>query len=64
MLYTVNALFFNDDTMHNIYENKGSFDLEYQLPITIYSSLISIALDSLSHLLTLSNGDIINIKRN
>ena len=43
MLYTVNALFFNDDTMHNIYENKGSFDLEYQLPTTIYSSLISMA---------------------
>ena len=32
MNYTVNALFFDDDTMHNIYENKGSFDiyLNYQ----------------------------------
>ena len=29
--YTVNALFFNDNTMHNIYENEGSFDIEYRL---------------------------------
>ena len=40
MLYTVNALFFDDDTMHNIYESKGSFDIEYQLPKSVYSSLI------------------------
>ena len=39
--YTVNALFYNDDTMHNIYVNKGSFDFEHQIPIIIYSSLIS-----------------------
>ena len=26
--YTVNALFYNDDTMHKIYESKGDFDLE------------------------------------
>ena len=23
--YAVNALFFNDSTMHNVYENKGLF---------------------------------------
>ena len=27
--YTVNALFYNDDTMHKIYENKGKFDLKF-----------------------------------
>ena len=26
--YAVNALFYNDDTMLNIYENNGSFDIE------------------------------------
>ena len=39
--YIVNALFYNDDTMHKIYESKGDFDLLYQLPITIYSYLIT-----------------------
>ena len=33
--YTVDALFFNDDTMHNIYVSSGIFDLEYQLPIFV-----------------------------
>ena len=43
--YIVNALFFNDDTMHNIYENKGVYDLEDQISIVAYSSLISIILN-------------------
>ena len=40
MDYVVNALFFNDDTMHKIYEDKGIFDWETQIPLTIYSFLI------------------------
>ena len=62
--YTVNALFFNDETMHKIYESKGSFDLEYQLPITIYSSLISTVINIFLKLLTLSNNCIIDFKQN
>ena len=62
--YTVNALFFNDATMHNIYENKGSFDIEYQLPKIIYSSLISLALNMLLKKLSLSNDEIIKFKHN
>ena len=61
--YIVNALFFNDDTMHNIYENKGSFDLEYQLPKIIYSSLISTALNKPLNFLALSNNNIISFKQ-
>ena len=41
MDYAVNALFFNDETMHKIYIDKGLFDWETQIPITIYSFLIS-----------------------
>ena len=61
--YTVNALFFNDNTMHKIYENEGSFNLEYQLPQIIYSSLISGFLNSFLKLLALSSDDIIQLKR-
>ena len=62
--YTINGLFFNDDTMHKIYESKGSFDIEYQLPIIIYSSLISMILDTLLKLLALSNDEIVSFKHN
>ena len=61
--YTVNALFFNDDTMHKIYISKGSFDLEYQLPQIIYSSLISMVLNTLLKVLALSNNRIIKFKQ-
>ena len=62
--YVVNALFFNDDTMNKIYESKGSFDLEVQIPITIYSSLISIPINKLLGLLALTNDAIITFKHN
>ena len=60
----VNALFFNDDTMHNIYENKGVYDLEDQISIVAYSSLISIILNLPLGLLSLSNDPIISFKQN
>ncbi len=60
--YTINGLFFDDNTMHKIYETKGSFNLEYQLPKIIYSSLISLVLNILLKTLALSNGAIINLK--
>ena len=39
--YTINALFFNDNTMHQIYEDQGEFNVNYQIPQIVYSSLIS-----------------------
>ena len=62
--YIVNALFFNDDTMHNIYENKGVYDLEDQISIVAYSSLISMVLNKLLKFLSLSNGGILSFKVN
>ena len=62
--YAINALFFNDETMHKIYANKGSFDLETQIPLTIYSTLISMIFDTPLTFLSLSNDAIINLKQN
>ena len=62
--YIVNALFFDDDTMHKIYTSKGQFNLEEQIPIIIYSSLISIILNTPLNLLALSNDSIISFKQN
>ena len=64
LYYTVNALFFDDNTMHEIYKAKGSFDLENQIPKILYSSLISAVLNKILKLLALSNDDIIEIKKN
>ena len=60
--FTVNALFFNDNTMHKIYEDKGKFQILYQLPQIVYSSLISMVLNILLKLLALSESDILLLK--
>ena len=61
--YAVNGLFFNDSTMHNVYESKGEFDASYQLPIIVYSSFISIFIGKLVQLLGLSNDAIVDFKQ-
>ena len=62
--YAINGLFFNDDTMHKIYESKGKYNLEYNIPKILYSSLISMILNKILTLLALSNSDIFNFKQN
>ena len=64
MDYVVNALFFNDEAIHKIYENKGIFDWDTQIPISIYSFLISAILNFPLSLLGLSNDNIIAFKQN
>ena len=60
--YTINALFFDDDSMHKIYVDEGSFNFYYQLPPIIYSYLISLCINSLLKLLAFSNDAISNFK--
>ena len=59
----MNALFFDDDTMHKIYEDKGKFDFLYQLPQILYSLIISSVLDTLLKLLALSEDYILDLKK-
>ena len=60
--YAVNALFFNDSTMHQIYEDGGSFNFIYQIPQIIYSALISNVLNSILKKLSLNEKNVIKIK--
>ena len=60
--FTINALFFNDDTMHKIYIDEGSYNFIYQIPQIIYSSLISAVLTFVIKYLSLPEKDIIDIK--
>ena len=59
---TVNALFFTDDTMHKIYVDSGSFNLNYQLPQIVYSYLISNLINYIIEYLPLSEETIISMK--
>ena len=60
--YTINALFFNDSTMHKIYEDGGKFNFIYQIPQILYSSIISTVLIMLVKFLALSEKNVLKIK--
>ena len=62
--FAINALFFNDNTMHKIYEDQGYFNIKYQLPQIAYSFLISFVLNLLLKLVALSEGNILTFKKN
>ena len=60
---TVNALFFTDKTMHKIYEDKGMFNILFQLPQIIYSTLISTLISMIIKLFALSEKDVIKLRQ-
>ena len=60
--FTINALFFNDNTMHKIYEDKGKYNLLFQIPQILYSTLISRIIDIFIKNLALSQNYIIELK--
>ena len=61
--YSVNALFFTDSTMHQIYLDEGKFNFNYQIPKIIYSALIStFILRLMLHTLILTDKDILAVK--
>ena len=50
--------------MSKILEEEGTFNFIYQLPQIIYSTLILIVINTLLKILALSEGNIINFKKN
>ena len=60
--FTINALFFSDETMHIIYVDKGHFNFLYQIPQIIYSSLISSGVSAIIKYLSLSEDSILEFK--
>ena len=61
--YFVNTLFFSDSTMHKIYIDYGKYNIVYQLPQIIYSSLISIILNFIVKYLALTENSILALKK-
>ena len=63
LYFVVNALFFNDATMHRIYEDQGDFNIIYQIPQIIYSMLITNVINIIATYLSLTEKINIQLKR-
>ena len=59
----INALFFTDDTMHKIYNDKGKFNFIYQIPQILYSSLISGIISTITKKFALTQENISQFKQ-
>ena len=60
---TVNALFFNDNTLHKIYEDYGKYNFIYQIPNILYSFIINSIINIIIKYLSLTETNIIEIKK-
>ena len=61
--YTTNALFFTESNLHQIYEDKGKFNFEYQISHILYSTVTSmIILRLMLQTLVLTDKDILEVK--
>ena len=62
LYYTVDALFYTESTIDNIYEKKGEYDFIYQIPKILYSNLICTFINIIIKTLSLSEKSILKIK--
>ena len=63
LYFAINAIFFNDSTMHQIYEDKGKFNFLYQIPQMFYSTMISAFIKFIIEKLSLTEKNILEIKQ-
>ena len=61
--FTINALFFTDDTMNKIYQDKGQFNFLYQIPQILYSTIISRFIDTLIKNFSFTQENIVTLKQ-
>jgi len=62
LYFTTDALFFTDETMHNIYINNGDLEFLYQIPLILYSSIITSVISIILKQLSLSENTILKLK--
>mgnify|MGYP003571295984 CR=1 FL=1 len=63
LYFTINAFFFTDETMHKIYKDYGNYNIIYQIPQILYSSIISTAINIILKNLSLSESNILKLKQ-
>ena len=61
--FALNTLFFRDSTMRQIFADRGKYNFLYQIPQVIYSTLISSLMAFILKKLSLSQNEVIAIKR-
>ena len=62
LMFVINTLFFNDYTLHKVYEDKGTFNFIYILPKIIYSIIICSIINFFLKFLFLSQKNILELK--
>ena len=62
LYFTINGFFFSDDTMHKIYKDNGAFDILFQIPQILYSTVITAVINMILKTLSLSEKSILSIK--
>ena len=63
LYFTINGFFFNDETMHKVYKDNGVFNIIYQIPQILYSTLVSSVINMLLKKLSLSQKNILDINQ-
>ena len=63
MYFTIETFFFNDETMHKIYQESGVYNILTQIPQILYSSVVSSIINMILKSLSLSEKDILKIKK-
>ena len=63
LFFSINTLFFRESTMHQIFSEKGKYNLLYQIPQVLYSTLISFFMNLILKKLSLSQNDLIDLKQ-
>ena len=63
LFFSINTLFYNESCMHNIFTKQGAYSLIYQIPQVLYSTLISSIMTFILKKLSLSQDELIAIKK-
>ena len=59
---TINTLFVDAFTIHNIYINKGSFDIVYNIPKIVFATIIAYLLQTIFYNFISTDNDVLEIK--
>ena len=62
LYFTINGFFFSDKTMHKIYLDNGAFNIIYQIPQILYSSIFTAIINTILKNLSLSEKDMLKLK--
>ena len=63
LYFTINGFFFSDSTMHKIYEDEGKYNILWQIPQILYSSIITSVIQLVLKYLSLSEQNLLKIKK-